>query len=66
MGLKLTFYFTERTITGVNGLEISEETKKTTQENRNVKKLIPIIVTLKNKKAMNDGIKLLEYKMTLT
>ena len=47
------------------GLKISEEIKKTTQEIKNVEKLIPIIVLIKNKKAMNDGIKLLEYKMTL-
>ncbi|MCL2129303.1 MAG: DUF3788 domain-containing protein [Treponema sp.] len=62
---KLTFYFTEKTMAGVNELEISEEIKKNAQEIKKVGKLIPIIVLIKTKKAMNDGIKLLEYKMIL-
>jgi len=65
MGFKLTFYFTEKTIAGVNELEISEEIKKKTKENKNARKFIPIIVLINSKKAMNDGIKLLEYKITL-
>ena len=35
------------------------------QETKYIGKLLPIIILIKNKKIMNDGIKLLEYKMTI-
>jgi hypothetical protein len=64
-GFKLTFYFTEKTINGVYGLEINEEIKNIAKENKPIGKLIPILLLIKNKKVMSDAIKLLEYKMTL-
>ena len=64
-GFKLTFFFTEKTISGVYELEINNEIKKSAEEVKPVGKLIPIIILIKNKKIMNDGIKLLEYKISL-
>jgi len=64
-GFKLTFFFTEKTIDGVYELDISDEIKKTAQEAKSLGKLLPVVFLVKNKKSINDGIKLLEYKMTL-
>jgi hypothetical protein len=62
-GFKLTFYFTEKTIEGIFELEINEKIKKTAKEMKPVGKLRPVIFLIENKKIMNDGIKLLKYKM---
>jgi len=64
-GFKLTFYFTEKTLTGVYTLEIDDEIRKTAKETKFIGKLSPIMLLIKNKKVMSDAIKLLEYKMTL-
>ena len=63
-GFKLTFYFTEKTMPGVYNLEISDELMETAKEAKPAGKLLPIILSIKSKKNLNDG-KLLEYKMTL-
>ena len=65
IGFKLTFYFTEKTINGIYKLEINNEIKKIAQETKFIGKLLPIVIIIKNKKTMNNGIKLLEYKMTI-
>ena len=64
-GLKMTFFFTEKTMLGVYELNINEKIKTIAKESKSTGKLFPIILSIKNKKVMNDGIKLLEYKMTL-
>jgi len=64
-GFKLTFYFTQKTINGVCELEINDNIKKMAQETKPSGKLLPIMLSIKNKKIINDAIKLLEYKMAL-
>ena len=64
VGFKLTFLFTEKTINGVYELETYDEIKRLAKENKTVGKLIPIIITIRNKKTLDYGLKLLEYKMT--
>jgi len=64
-GFKLTFYFSEKTIDGVDELEIDNEIKKTAKEMKPVGKLRPLIF-LVNNKIINDSIKLLEYKIKST
>jgi len=64
-GFKLTFYFTEKNVDGVYNLDINSEIKETARENKPVGKLLPIILPIKNKKVMKDGIKILKYKMEL-
>jgi len=61
----LTFYFTEKTIEDVYNLDINDEIKKTVRETKPVGKLKPIIIEIKNKAKMKDGIKILEYKNKL-
>jgi hypothetical protein len=64
-GFKLTYYFNEKTINGIRELEINDDIKNIVKEIKPIGKLLPIILLVKNKKIMNGGIKLLEYKMTL-
>ena len=64
-GFKLTFYFTEKTIDGIYELDIENEIKENAKKMKPVGKLRPVIFLVKNKKLMNNGIKLLEYKMNL-
>jgi len=62
-GFKLTFYFMEKNIKGIQELEIDDEIKNMAKSIKLVGKLHPIIILIKDKKRLNDGIKLLEYKM---
>ena len=64
-GFKITIFFTEKTIAGIYKLNINDEIKKMVKEAKFSGKLIPIILSIKNKKVLNNGIKLLEYKKTL-
>ena len=64
-GFKLTFYFTERNINGIHELEIDGEIKDMAKNIKPIGKLLPIIIIIKNKKRINDSIKILEYKMQL-
>jgi hypothetical protein len=64
-GFKLAFYFTEKTIGGVYELDIDNEIKNNAKEMKPVGKLCPIVFFVKNKKIMNDGLKILEYKIGL-
>jgi hypothetical protein len=64
-GIKLTFYFTEKTITGLQGLGISPEININAKEIKPVGKFYPVTMLMKSKKAINDGIKILEYKKNL-
>jgi len=64
-GFKLTFYFTEKTINGISELEIEDEIKNFAKINKPIGKLIPIIILIGNERALNDGIKIIDYKMKL-
>jgi hypothetical protein len=64
-GFKLTFYFTDKTIKGLFELDIGEITKKGITEIKPIGKFRPVILLIKNKNIMNDGLKILEYKMSL-
>jgi hypothetical protein len=61
-GFKLTFYFPERAIDGVYQLDIDEKIKNNARENKPVGKSHPVIMFIKNKKSIKNGLKLLEYK----
>ena len=64
-GIRLTFYFTEKTIDGIYELDIENAIKIKAQEMKPVGKLRPVSFLIKNKKVMNSGLKMLEYKMNL-
>ena len=62
-GFKLTFYFTEKTIEGVYKLDINNEIKESAKAMKPIGKLRPLIILMENNILMNDGLKILEYKI---
>jgi hypothetical protein len=65
-GIKISFFFTEKTINGINGLEISNEIKETAYKTKPIGKLLPIIFMLDKNDKIDDAIKIAEYKMKIT
>ena len=61
-GLKITFYFMERTIEGLYELNIDEEIKNLGENSKRVGKFIPITLLIGSKKKINIALKVLEYK----
>ena len=64
-GFKLTFYFPESAIDGVYQLDIDNEIKNNAREIKPVGKSNPVIILIKNKKFIKNGLKILEYKKSL-
>ena len=64
-GFRLTFYFTEKTIDGVKELDINDKIKLTIRKLKPIGKSHPVILPVGTKSVMNDGIKILEYKLKL-
>ena len=64
-GFKWTFFFSEKVIDGVYTLGISSDTIKAIKATKPVGKSQPVILLMKNKAIMNEGLKILEYKMAL-
>ena len=64
-GFRLTFYFTEKTIDGVNDLDINEKIKQAIPGMKPVGKSRPVILPVGSKSIMNDAIKILDYKFSL-
>jgi hypothetical protein len=62
-GFKLTFYFAEKALGGIFELDIDNEIKNAAKKMKPVGKSHPVILLIKNKKIMNDGLKILEYKI---
>ena len=65
VGVKLTFYFTEKIIDGVYILDINEEIKQFARDMKPVGKLRPLIIHIDNSKELKDSIKVLDYKKNL-
>ena len=61
-GFKLTFYFTEKTMPGVQELEIDDAIKSTANVTG---KLRPVMLLVSSKKALSDALTLLDYKKGL-
>jgi len=64
-GFKCTIFFTQDTINGIFEMDINENIKEMTKENRICRKNPPVIMVVKNKSSLNDTIKILKYKLNL-
>jgi len=62
---KVTFYFTEKNDHDVNKLEIDQDLKDTYAQNRNIGKLKPLTIEVKNEKALRSIQELIRYKNQL-
>jgi hypothetical protein len=64
-GIKVTFYFSEKTIEGIYELNIDNKIKKVAKEAKPVGKLRPLIVTIENSKVVDDIVEVIKYKIQL-
>jgi hypothetical protein len=62
---KLSFYFTEKTRTGVMELEINEELKNQLQNATLIGKLLPLIIDVVAESQLSDVMAVLKYKAGL-
>jgi hypothetical protein len=64
-GFRLTYYFYENTIEGIYKLDIDDEIKDNAKNMKSIGKFHPVIIQINNKKLIKNGIKILEYKMSI-
>ncbi|KPK84900.1 MAG: hypothetical protein AMS27_08765 [Bacteroides sp. SM23_62_1] len=62
---KTTFYFTEKTGSGIEGLDIEEKIKESFSNNKPIGKLIPLTITIKSKDQIKDVLTVSKYKKNL-
>ena len=62
---KTTFYFTEKTGSGITGLDIKLSIKESFSSNKPIGKLIPLTIGIKNKDQIKDVLAIVEYKKSL-
>jgi hypothetical protein len=63
--IKIGFYFTEITFSGVFELPINESVKQSFKESKYIGKLIPLILSLEKVEQLNDLIEIINYKKGL-
>jgi hypothetical protein len=63
--IKATFYFTEKTRPAVLGLDIAQEIKISFAQKKPVGKLIPLILDIRSKQAIQDFTILVNHKKNL-
>jgi hypothetical protein len=62
---RIVFYFTEKTCTGINELDIKENIKEEFIHAKHIGKLIPLIIRMKKMDQIDDAIKIISYKKKL-
>ena len=60
---KLSFFFTEKTKSGVDELEITSSIKEDFKQQKVTGKLIPLILEIRDNSLLSDVEKIIEYKM---
>ncbi len=60
---KTTFYFTEKTGSGIAQLEIDASLKKSFKENKHIGKLIPLTIQILDRSPLKDLLLVIDYKM---
>jgi hypothetical protein len=63
--IKTSFYFTEKTRSGIFDLAISGKIKESFDKTESVGKLIPLIFDIEEKKQLNDFREIVKYKKSL-
>lgn len=62
---KVTFYFTEKTYSGIADLDIGEKLKQSLKSSKQIGKLIPLTLDIKSKEQIKDLLLFVEYKKGL-
>ena len=62
---KAGFYFTEKTRSGIDELNIEKKIKEDFSQSKNIGKLIPLVINVTRKKQIDDVLKIIKYKKEL-
>ena len=62
---KTGFYFTEKTLLGINELNIEKDIKDDFRQSKNIGKLIPLVINVSRKEQIDDVLKIIKYKKKL-
>lgn len=62
---KVTFFFTDKSKSGIEELEISPSIKESLLKSKNIGKLIPLGIAIRDKVQIDDVLKLIAFKKSL-
>lgn len=62
---KTTFYFIEKTSSGIADLDIEENLKESFRNSKSFGKFMPLTINMNRKDQINDLLKIVEYKKSL-
>lgn len=62
---KVTFFFTDKSKSGIEELEISPSIKESFLKSKNIGKLIPLGIAIRDKVQIDDVLKLIAFKKSL-
>lgn len=62
---KVTFYFTDKSRSGIEELEISPSIKESILKSKNIGKLIPLVIAIREKNQIDDVLKLIAFKKSI-
>lgn len=62
---KLTFFFTEKSKSGIEELIIDPSIKESFLKSKNIGKLIPLVIAIREKSQVDDVLKIIEFKKSI-
>ncbi|HBY01939.1 MAG TPA: hypothetical protein DEG92_05265 [Rikenellaceae bacterium] len=62
---KVTFYFTDKSKSGIEELEISPSIKESFLKSKNIGKLIPLGIAIRENSQVDDVLKIIEFKKSI-
>lgn len=62
---KVSFFFTEKSKSGIEELKIDPSIKESFLKSKNIGKLIPLVIAIKEKNQVDDILKIIEFKKSI-
>lgn len=62
---KVSFFFTEKTKSGIAELNIEQSIKESFSKSKNIGKLIPLVISIRGKSQVDDILKIIEFKKSI-
>lgn len=62
---KTSFFFTTKTVLGIEDLKVTTKIKEVLKDNKPIGKLVPLIIRVDKKKQIKDVLVIMEYKISL-
>ncbi|MCE5320467.1 MAG: DUF3788 domain-containing protein [Bacteroidales bacterium] len=62
---KVSFFFTEKSKSGIEGLKIAPTIKESFLKSKNIGKLIPLVIAIKEMSQIDDVLKIIEFKKSI-